>query len=63
MAPLSTTTINELQQATEESCADQGKGIPGVTAVFVDKDGQELFAHAAGKRCVNHQKRVDDSIT
>lgn len=32
------------------ACADLEKGLPGVTVVVVGKDGQELFASAAGKR-------------
>lgn len=52
MAKLSTATIQQLQQTTEESCADGKNGISGVTAVVVGKNGEELFAHAAGKRGV-----------
>jgi CubicO group peptidase (beta-lactamase class C family) len=52
MAKLATATIKYLQQLTDESCADSEKGISGVTAVVVNKDGEELFAHAAGTQGV-----------
>ncbi|RDW75636.1 putative beta-lactamase class C [Coleophoma crateriformis] len=56
MAPFSATTINTLKEATEASCADSSKGIPGITVVVVDKNGEELFAHAAGKRGVGQSE-------
>ncbi|KAJ5198916.1 Beta-lactamase-related protein [Penicillium cf. griseofulvum] len=34
----------------DKACEDQQSGIPGATVVVVDKDGNELFAHSAGKR-------------
>lgn len=46
MGRLSASSISSLTQAVESSTAD----IPGVTVVVVDKDGEELFAHSAGKR-------------
>ncbi|KAL3421889.1 beta-lactamase [Phlyctema vagabunda] len=50
MSRLSTEAIRTLQQATDQVCVDQEKGIPGVTVVVVDKNGNDLFAHASGKR-------------
>jgi CubicO group peptidase (beta-lactamase class C family) len=52
MTRLSATTVQGLQQATDAACADEVKGIAGATVVVVGKDGEELFAHAAGKRGV-----------
>lgn len=49
MGRLSTETAQELRNTINEACADQVKGIPGATVVVVGKDGQELFAHSAGK--------------
>jgi CubicO group peptidase (beta-lactamase class C family) len=49
MARFSAETISSLRQTAEEACADQKAGIPGATVVVVGRDGQELFAHAAGK--------------
>lgn len=49
MSRLSTETAQELQKTIDEACADQVKGIPGATVVVVGRDGQELFAHSAGK--------------
>lgn len=33
----------------DSATADQTKDIPGFVAVVVNKDGQEIFAHASGK--------------
>ena len=50
MAPLSPQAIGILKDRVDAACTDQEKGIPGTVVVVVDKDGKELFAHAAGKR-------------
>lgn len=39
-----------LQKAFDDACADRDKGLPGVVGVAVGRDGNELFAHAAGHR-------------
>ena len=48
MPQLSPQRVDSLRQLVDASCADQQKGIPGVVAVVVDKDGKEQFAHASG---------------
>lgn len=50
---LSAESLNRLRDIVDSSCADQKTGIPGVTVVVVGKDGNELFAHSAGKRGVS----------
>lgn len=45
MSRLSASTLESLTQTVESATAD----IPGVTVVVVDKNGEELFAHSAGK--------------
>lgn len=51
--PLHATVVETLRGLTEASCADPLVDIPGATVVVVDKNGDELFAHAAGKRGVS----------
>lgn len=47
----------------EAACAEGDKGIAGVTAVVIGKDGEEIFAHAAGKRGVGSNEPMTlDSI-
>ena len=48
--PLPEPTLGKLRAITESACADQQTGIPGATVVVIGKDGNELFAHSAGKR-------------
>ncbi|OAX81344.1 hypothetical protein ACJ72_04317 [Emergomyces africanus] len=43
-------SVTSIRQALENACADQERGIPGVTFVIADREGKQLFAHAAGKR-------------
>jgi CubicO group peptidase (beta-lactamase class C family) len=63
MAKLSAATVQSLQQAVDAACADTEKGISGVTAVVVGKDGSELFAYAGGKRGVESKELMTlDSI-
>ncbi|KAL2011493.1 hypothetical protein VTN00DRAFT_4211 [Thermoascus crustaceus] len=50
MAPLPTEVVQALQQRVDAACANQETGIPGTAVVVVDREGRELFAHAAGKR-------------
>lgn len=41
---------SHLRDIIDTACGDQKSGIPGATVVVVGKDGNELFAHSAGKR-------------
>lgn len=50
MAPLAEQTLSVLRSTVESACYDHSKGIPGATVVVVGKDGEELFAHSAGRR-------------
>lgn len=52
MGRISPAAISVLNQTVESSCADPRKDIPGVAVVVVNKNGEEIFAHAAGKRGV-----------
>ncbi|KAL4816678.1 beta-lactamase/transpeptidase-like protein [Aspergillus spinulosporus] len=51
--PFTEQTVSALRDLVDAACSDSKTGIPGVTVVIVDKNGQELFAHAAGKRGVD----------
>ena len=57
--PLSAQTISSLRGIVDAACADPTTDIPGATVVVVDKSGNELFAHAAGKRGLV----VDEAMT
>jgi CubicO group peptidase (beta-lactamase class C family) len=59
MGRISSQAIAVLSQTVESACADPQKDIPGVAVVVVNKSGQEIFAHAAGKRGVGS----DESMT
>lgn len=48
--PLDEETLSRLRSTVDDACADQLTGIPGTTVVVVGKDGEELFAHSAGKQ-------------
>ncbi|KAF2098476.1 beta-lactamase/transpeptidase-like protein [Rhizodiscina lignyota] len=50
MSSLSAETIKNIQNTIDTACADQKSGIPGTTVVVVDRNGEELIAHAGGKR-------------
>ncbi|KAG6359671.1 hypothetical protein INS49_013194 [Diaporthe citri] len=50
MAPLTEQTLSTLRSTVDAACYDHSKGIPGATVVVVNKDGDELFAHASGRR-------------
>ncbi|OJD19417.1 hypothetical protein AJ78_00591 [Emergomyces pasteurianus Ep9510] len=43
-------SVTSIRQTLENACADQERGIPGVTFTVADREGKQLFAHAAGKR-------------
>ena len=47
---LSSEAVNNIKSAFGAACDDTNKGIPGLVGIAVGKDGEELFAHAAGKR-------------
>jgi CubicO group peptidase (beta-lactamase class C family) len=51
--PLSQDVIQNLKKTVDNACADPKSDIPGTSIVVVDKNGKEIFAHAAGKRGVN----------
>jgi CubicO group peptidase (beta-lactamase class C family) len=56
--PFSTGTTDRLRQTVDKSCSHAKNGIPGVTVVVVDKNGDELFAHSAGKRGCNSEEQM-----
>lgn len=47
--PLTEQVTSHLRGVVDKACEDPS-GIPGTTVVVVDKNGEELFAHSAGKR-------------
>lgn len=61
--PLHEQTINTLRSTLDAACSNHQTGIPGAMVVVVDKNGDELFAHAAGRRGVaSSEKMTTDSI-
>ncbi|CAK7222246.1 hypothetical protein SCUCBS95973_004778 [Sporothrix curviconia] len=48
--PLNEQILSNLRGIVDAACADPTTDIPGATVVVVDKSGNELFAHASGKR-------------
>lgn len=50
---LSQQTVATLRDMVDKSVANPTTDIPGVAVVVVDRDGNELFAHAAGQRGVS----------
>lgn len=48
--PISTEAVSSLKAIVDGACADPTTDIPGAVVVIVDRDGQELLAHAAGVR-------------
>ncbi|KAM5443911.1 hypothetical protein MferCBS31731_001157 [Microsporum ferrugineum] len=42
--------IAAITKAIDDSCVDRVMGLPGVTVVVVNKQGEELLAHTAGRR-------------
>ena len=57
--PLDPQSISRLRSTVDAACADPKTDIPGATVVVVGKDGEELFAHSAGKQGV----RSDSPMT
>lgn len=43
-------TLERLRSTVDTACADQKTGIPGAAVIVIGKDGNELFAHSAGKQ-------------
>lgn len=61
--PFHDQTVNTLRSTVEAACSDQQKGVPGAVVVVVDKNGNELFSHAAGQRGVaSSENLTTDSI-
>lgn len=61
--PFHEQTINTLRATVEAACSDYRVTIPGATVVVVDKDGNELFAYASGRRGVASNERMTlDSV-
>ncbi|KAI1085164.1 beta-lactamase family protein [Whalleya microplaca] len=50
--PLPAQTVAKLRGIVDASCTDEKTSIPGTTVVVVDKNGNNLFDHSAGKRGV-----------
>lgn len=50
MAKFSTETVDALKQTIDAACVDRQTGIPGTSVFVVDREGKELFSHAAGTR-------------
>ena len=50
--PLTAQTVSKLRGIVDASCADAKTNIPGATVVVIDKNGEDLFVHSAGKRGV-----------
>ncbi|KAL4971589.1 beta-lactamase/transpeptidase-like protein [Aspergillus desertorum] len=48
--PFTEQTVLTLRAIVDTACADSKTTIPGATVVIVNKNGEELFAHSAGKR-------------
>ncbi|KAF3491175.1 beta-lactamase [Arthroderma uncinatum] len=42
--------IIAIRKAVDDACVDKVKGLPGVTVVVVNKQGEELLAHTAGNK-------------
>ncbi|KAI1492587.1 beta-lactamase/transpeptidase-like protein [Biscogniauxia mediterranea] len=50
--PLTAQSVTKLRDIVDASCENGKTGIPGATVVVVDKNGNDLFEHSAGKRGV-----------
>nr|RBQ91790.1 hypothetical protein FVER53263_12457 [Fusarium verticillioides] len=56
-------TLSRLRGMVEQACENPQQDIPGTSVVVIGKDGEELFAHAAGKRGLVSQENMSlDSI-
>ncbi|KAF5976136.1 beta-lactamase-like protein [Fusarium bulbicola] len=51
-------TLSRLRGIVDQSCENPQQDIPGASVVVIGKDGQELFAHAAGKRGLASQENM-----
>lgn len=52
-----------IRAAIDDACKDQTQGLPNVSLVVVNNDGQEIFAHAAGTRGIGQEEPVTpDSV-
>ncbi|EEP77238.1 beta-lactamase [Uncinocarpus reesii 1704] len=52
-----------IRAAIDEACKDQTQGLPNVAFVVVNKDGQEILAHAAGTRGIGQDEpATPDSV-
>lgn len=61
--PLHEQAVNTLRSTLEAACSDPETGVPGAVAVVVDKSGDQVFSHAAGRRGVaSSDKMTTDSI-
>lgn len=61
--PLNDNTLNTLRATVDSACNDRIKDIPGAAVVVVNRDGEELFAHAAGSRgVVGREDMTLDSV-
>ncbi|KAH9997687.1 beta-lactamase/transpeptidase-like protein [Xylariaceae sp. FL0662B] len=61
--PFTAQTASKLRGIVDASCADAKTNLPGTSVVVVDKNGNELFAHAAGKRGVgSNEPMSQDTI-
>ena len=60
---LSEDVLKNLRKTVEDAVANPKTDIPGASVVVVGKDGQELFAHAAGQRGVGSSDQMTlDSV-
>lgn len=50
MASLRSEKVESIKNTIDEACKDKVNGIPGTTVVVVNRNGEELVAHAGGKR-------------
>lgn len=50
MAALSPSNVERLTERVNLACKNPDKDLPGVSVAVIGKDGNELFAHAAGQR-------------
>lgn len=61
--PFDTSTLERLDEIVNNACSNPTTSIPGTTVVVVGKDGEELFAKAAGKRGVDSEEPMTlDSV-
>ncbi|KAF1921503.1 beta-lactamase/transpeptidase-like protein [Ampelomyces quisqualis] len=56
--PLPQDVVISLRTTVDKACANPSSDIPGTAVVVVDHHGQEIFAHAAGKRGVNSSEEM-----